>query len=116
MKQNWNDLGIKDKIQYIMAIALINSGILAAFICIIFNSFNIATGVLIYIAQAFIIAGGIFGVSLYFKTKLGEFDNRQKIELGGMLDGVVDKVINQLDSHYKYVDDKINKKFDKSRT
>ena len=46
----WHELPIKDKIQYLMAIILIVSGIVAAFVCIIFNEFNIATGVLIYIA------------------------------------------------------------------
>lgn len=95
----WNQLGVKDKIQYTMAIILIVSGIVAAFVCIIFNSYNIATGVLIYIAQAFITSGGIFGVSIYFRTKLGEFDTRQKQELGQMLDTIIDKISNKKDEH-----------------
>lgn len=97
----WHELGVKDKIQYSMAILLIVSGIAAAFICIIFNEFNIATGVLIYIAQAFITSGGIFGVSIYFKSKLGEFDTRQKQELGTMLESLTNTII-----------DKVNKKND----
>lgn len=97
----WHELGVKDKIQYLCAIILIVSGIIAAFVCIIFNSYNISTGVLIYIAQAFISAGGIFGVSIYFRTKLGEFDSRQKQELGQMLDALTNTII-----------DKINKKND----
>lgn len=88
----WHELPIKDKIQYLMAIILIVSGIVAAFISIIFNSFDIATGVLVYIAQAFITSGGIFGVSIYFKSKLGEFDTRQRQELGQMLDTIIDKI------------------------
>lgn len=95
----WHELPIKDKIQYLMAIILIVSGIVAAFVCIIFNSYNIATGVLIYIAQAFITSGGIFGVSIYFRTKLGEFDTRQKQELGQMLDTIIDKISNKKDEH-----------------
>lgn len=95
----WHELGVKDKIQYLMAIILIVSGIVAAFVCIIFNSYNIATGVLIYIAQAFITSGGIFGVSIYFRTKLGEFDTRQRQELGQMLDTIIDKISNKKDEH-----------------
>lgn len=92
----WRELGIKDKIQYTMAIMLIVSGIVAAFVCIIFNSYNISTGVLIYIAQAFITSGGIFGVSIYFRTKLGEFDTRQKQELGQMLDALTNTIIDKI--------------------
>lgn len=99
----WNQLAVKDKIQYTMAIILIVSGIVAAFISIIFNSYNIATGVLIYIAQAFITSGGIFGVSIYFRTKLGEFDTRQKQELGTMLESlsntIIDKINKKKDEH-----------------
>ena len=99
----WKDLGAKDKIQYCSAVLLIVSGIIAAFVCIIFNSFNISTGVLIYIAQAFISAGGIFGVSIYFRTKLGEFDTRQRQELGQMLDSltntIIDKISKKKDEH-----------------
>lgn len=92
MKENWKDLGIKDKIQYICAVTLIGSGILIAFLCAIFNFWEITTGVLIYIAQAFITAGGIFGVSIYFKTKLGEFESKRKNELRGLIDEVSEKI------------------------
>lgn len=72
--EHWKDLGAKDKIQYIMAIVLIISGIIIAFLSFAFT-YNIATGILIYISEAFITAGGIFGVSIYFKSKLGEFES-----------------------------------------
>lgn len=100
----WNQLGVKDKIQYSMAIILIVSGIVAAFISIIFNSYNIATGVLIYIAQAFITSGGIFGVSIYFRTKLGEFDTRQKQELGQMLDSITNTIIDKVSKKDEHID------------
>ena len=81
MSEKWRDLGIKDKIQYIVAIVLILSGVVLAFLSFALT-FTIATGSLIYISQCFITAGGIFGVSLYFKNKLGEFssDAANKIE------------------------------------
>lgn len=81
MREKWNDLGVKDKIQYITAIVLIASGIILAFLSFAFT-FTIATGSLIYISQCFITAGGIFGVSIYFKNKLGEYssDTTDRIE------------------------------------
>lgn len=99
----WQNLGVKDKIQYSIAVLLVVSGIVAAFISIIFNEYNIANGVLIYIAQAFVTSGGILGVGLYFKSKLGEFDTRQKQELGAMLDTltttIIDKISKDKDEH-----------------
>jgi len=82
MQETWKTLGIKDKIQYISAMALIASGIILAFVCAIFNFWEITTGVLIYVAQAFVAGGSIYGVSIYFKTQLGEFESKQfkKIE------------------------------------
>lgn len=82
MQETWKTLGIKDKIQYISAMALIASGIILAFVCAIFNFWEITTGVLIYVAQAFVAGGSIYGVSIYFKTQMGEFESKQfkKIE------------------------------------
>lgn len=81
LEKKWKDLGIKDKVQYVMAILLIVSGIILAFLSFALT-FTIATGTLIYISQCFITAGGIFGVSIYFKSKIGEFSSSatQKIE------------------------------------
>lgn len=72
MKEGWKDLGFKDKAQYVTALVLVISGILIAFINF-FITYNINEGVLIYIAQAFTAAGSIFGVSIYFKSKMGQF-------------------------------------------
>lgn len=63
----------KDWIQYSSAVTLLLSGIGLAFLSFFLNGFNIAEGVLLYIAQAFVFAGGIFGVSIYIKTKISEF-------------------------------------------
>lgn len=78
----WIDLCIKDKIQYIVAVVLVVSGIVMAFLSFFLNQYDIATGTLIYIAQCFITAGGIFGISIYFKSKLGEFksDTMKRVE------------------------------------
>lgn len=70
----------KELIQYGSAIAMILSGIVLAFLSF-FSNGDIVDGVLWYIAQALIYAGGVFGVSLYFKTKLGEFETRTRDEI-----------------------------------
>lgn len=72
MKQN-----TKDWIQYSTAILMVVSAVVIAFLAFIITT-NIASGVLIYIAQALCYAGGIFGVSIYFRTKLGEFESNTK--------------------------------------
>ena len=71
----------KDWIQYGSAIAMIISGIVLAFLSFYKNDGDIAEGVLWYVAQALTYAGGIFGVSIYFKTKLGDFESRTKREI-----------------------------------
>lgn len=69
---------IKEWIQYGTAIAMIGSGIILAFLSFFLKG-DITDGVLWYISQALIYAGGIFGVSIYFKTRLGEFEHRTRM-------------------------------------
>lgn len=76
----------KEWIQYGSAIGMIVSGIILAFLSFFLNGYDIADGVLWYIAQALIYAGGIFGVSIYFKTKLGEFESKAREELKEYID------------------------------
>lgn len=55
-------------VQYTCAVLLIVSSIVMAF-CQIFDIKTIAHGTLMYIAQAFLLAGSIFGLE-YYITKL----------------------------------------------
>ena len=71
----------KEWIQYLSAVAMVMSGILLAFLSFFLNNYDIADGVLWYISQALIYAGGVFGISIYFKTRLGEFESRTKREI-----------------------------------
>lgn len=96
MEQHWKALGIKEQIQYTTAIILVISGIIIAFLSFFLNAFNIEDGVLIYIAQAFIMAGGIFGISLYFKSKIGEFESK-----------AMNNIINKIE---QTIDDKVKNK------
>lgn len=89
MGEKWKELGIKDKIQYIIAIVLFISGIALAFLNFAI-SLTIATGSLIYISEAFITGAGIFGVSIYFKSKLGEF----KSDTAELIEKVVKRVVD----------------------
>ena len=78
MKQN--NMTTKDWIQYGTAIAMILSGIVLTFLCY-FQYGEIKEGVLWYMGQALTYAGAIFGVSIYFKSKLGAFESRTKQEI-----------------------------------
>ena len=57
---------VKDFSQIASAILLISSSIVLAFIQAI-SIGDIANGVLIYIAQAFMLAGALFGIDYYVK-------------------------------------------------
>ena len=89
MSEKWKELGIKDKIQYIIAVVLFISGIALAFLNFAI-SLTVATGSLVYISEAFITGAGIFGVSIYFKSKLGEF----KSDTAELIEKVVKRVVD----------------------
>ena len=80
----------KDWIQYSTAIAMVASAIVIAFLAFIITS-TIESGVLIYIAQALCYAGGIFGVSIYFKNKMGEFESNAKEQMQQMMNDMINK-------------------------
>lgn len=88
----FKDLPIKDKISYYVAIAMISSGILLAFLSFFLNAYNIATGVLIYIAQCFVIGGGLVGANVYFKSKWIEFDTNAKREIQSQIDQIANRL------------------------
>ena len=71
----------KEWIQYGTAVAMVVSGILLAFLSFFLNNYTIDDSILWYISQALIYAGGIFGVSIYFKTRLGEFEHRVRKDI-----------------------------------
>ena len=65
----------KELIQYGTASLMVVSGVILSFISFFING-DVTEGVLWYMAQALTFAGGVFGVSIYFKTKLGESEHR----------------------------------------
>lgn len=79
--KKWVELSIKEKISYITSIIMIGSGILLAFLSFFLNAHNIATGVLIYIAQTFLVGGTLIGASIYLKSKWIEFNSTIQEEI-----------------------------------
>ena len=61
------------------------------------NAFNIATGVLIYIAQTFTVGGSIIGASAYFKSKWMEFDTRANSVITDKVNEIGAKISNKQD-------------------
>lgn len=88
MKENWKELGFKDKAQYTTAMILIASGIIIAFLSFALIQ-TISSGVLIYIAQAFTAGGAIFGVSIYFKNQLIEAHGETMNKVKELIEDVV---------------------------
>ena len=88
MKENWKELGFKDKAQYTTAMILIASGIIIAFLSFALIQ-TITSGVLIYIAQAFTAGGAIFGVSIYFKNQLIEAHGETMNKVKELIEDVV---------------------------
>ena len=81
MTDRFKDLPVKDRLSYYVAFLLILSGIVLAFLSFFLNAYNIATVVLLYIAQCFVIGGGLVGANVYFKSKWVEFDTRTKEQI-----------------------------------
>lgn len=61
----------KDWIQYGTAVAMIASAIILTFVSF-FSLSLIESSVLWYVAQALTYSGGIFGVTVYIRSKMGE--------------------------------------------
>lgn len=76
---------VREGLQYSTAIGMVVSGVVLAFLSFFLNNYVISDGVLWYISQALVYSGAIFGVNIYFKTKLGNFESKMKDELAKML-------------------------------
>ena len=77
----------KEWIQYLTASLMIVSGVVLTFISFFVNG-DVTEGVLWYMAQTLTYAGGIFGVSIYFRTKLGSSITEIK--------DIIDKKFNEI--------------------
>ena len=87
----------KKWIQYSKAIATVASAIVLAFLSFFITS-TIASGVLWYISEALVYAGSIFGISIYFKTKLGDFESKASERVKTELDYISDKLAEKIEN------------------
>lgn len=94
MKESWKQLGFKDQAQYVTAMILIASGIVIAFLSFALIH-TITSGVLIYIAQAFVAGGAIFGVSIYFKNQLVEAHGETMSAVRELIEDVVSQHLEE---------------------
>ena len=70
---DWKTLPMKDRIAYVMAVVLIASGIVMAFLAFFIDArHNINGSVLGYCGEVFATGGALMGVGLYVKNKIGE--------------------------------------------
>lgn len=92
LEKKFKELPIKDRISYYVAFALITSGIVMAFLSFFLNAYNIATGVLLYIAQCFVIGGGLVGANVYFKSKWIEFNTHAKQKIDEDIEKLAEKL------------------------
>ena len=69
MKKNW-----KDVVSYSTAVVSFTSGILLTYLQY-FNTGDVSSGVLGYVAQTLVYAASIFGVAMYWNGKYNESSN-----------------------------------------
>jgi len=67
----------KEWVQYGTALLMVVSGVTLTFISF-FTKDDVTDGVLWYMAQALTFTGAVFGVNIYFRTKIGESETRIK--------------------------------------
>lgn len=72
----WEELDFRDKVAYTMAIVLIASGIVMAFLCFFLTGdHNVTDGVLFYCSEVFVTGGALLGIATYIKGKFGQISN-----------------------------------------
>ena len=76
---------VREGLQYGAAIGMLVSGVVLTFLSFFLNNSVVSDGVLWYVSQTLVYSGAIFGVNIYFKNKLGNFESRVKDELASML-------------------------------
>ena len=80
---------------------MILSGVVLTFISFFVNG-DVTEGVLWYMAQALTYAGGIFGVSIYFRTKLGS----SIMEIKDIIDKKFNEIRKEEESNDKDIEER----------
>lgn len=93
----------KEWIQYGSAMFMVGTGALLAFVSFLTVG-TVVGGVLLYISEALIFAGGIYGVNIYYRTKFGEFKSTAMDTLKENTNTLKDDVNTLKDNVYKKLD------------
>ena len=91
------NLNTKEWIQYGSAIFMIISGSLLSFISF-FTLGTVVGGVLLYLSEALVFAGAVYGVNLYYKTKFGQFETSAIDKLRKEVTEKLDKYLSNKES------------------
>ena len=91
------NLNTKEWIQYGSAIFMIISGSLLSFISF-FTLGTVVGGVLLYLSEALVFAGAVYGVNLYYKTKFGQFETSAIDKLRKEVTEKLDKYLSNRES------------------
>ena len=75
---------VREGLQYGAAIGMLLSGVVLTFLSFFLNNYVVSDGVLWYVSQTLVYSGAIFGVNVYFKSKLGNFEKIVKNELANI--------------------------------
>lgn len=75
---------VREGLQYGAAIGMLLSGVVLTFLSFFLNNYVVSDGVLWYVSQTLVYSGGIFGVNVYFKSKLSNFERIVKNELANI--------------------------------
>ena len=76
---------VREGLQYSAAIGMLLSGVVLTFLSFFLNNYVVSDCVLWYDSKPLVYSGAIFGVNVYFKTKLGNFESRVKSELASIM-------------------------------
>ena len=75
---------VREGLQYGAAIGMLVCGVVLTFLSFFLKNYVVSDGVLWYVSQTLVYSGGIFGVNVYFKSKLGNFERIVKNELANI--------------------------------
>lgn len=83
----------KEWIQYGSAVFMILTGSILSFISF-FTLGTVVSGVLLYLSEALVFAGAIYGVNIYYRTKFGQFETKTVDSLRKELQNLIE--VNKL--------------------
>lgn len=85
----------KEWIQYGSAIFMILTGSILSFISF-FTMGTVVSGVLLYLSEALVFSGAIYGVNIYYRSKFGEFESKAEKRIEKRIEYHVDKKLEEV--------------------